>query len=273
MHNPWKSYRVTGTWADHASYSAGGTDYPLPYGTVLTAPASGRLVVNGWVGTAGRRATLYFDRPVARVVPASETRMAGGYVEHDCDAVAIVYQHASSYLKDNEHYDEGATVGYSGASASGLDWGGDVHLHTHLLCEHGERLDWLKFQSTSQPAGRETGTILEEDTMTVVIVDYGTAKPYPGKHKFRIGEEALRYLPQEADAEANAELDGPQISIDAVEFTRVCAARGIPIGQNGEPNVPVILLANGKTGKGATFWSRARSNADTLARIVKKLGA
>ncbi|WP_353809168.1 hypothetical protein [Agromyces sp. SYSU T00194] len=155
MHNPWASYPVTGDWENHASYSEGGTDWPLAYGTALYAPAAGRLENNGWKGTAGRRATLWLDTPVKRVRARSTTRMLGGYVEHDCDMVAVVLQHAKGYLGSG-HYDEGALIGFSGASASGLDWGGDVHLHAHGLCKHGRRVDFMKFVGASTAGGSST---------------------------------------------------------------------------------------------------------------------
>jgi hypothetical protein len=168
MYNPWSGYRVTGTWEDHASYSEGGTDWPLPYGTALRAPASGRLVSNGWVGTAGRRATFYFDAPVRRVRPRSTTRMLGGYVEHDCDMVAFVFQHAKGYLGD-AHFDQGALVGYSGASASGQDYGGDVHLHGHGQCIHGARVDFMKFVGSATAGGGYTP--IEEEDMPLTPED------------------------------------------------------------------------------------------------------
>ena len=160
MQNPWG--RVTGTWEDHASYSEGGTDWPLAYGTALRAPASGWLVNNGWVGTAGRRGTLTFDQPVKRILPPSQTRMLGGYVEHNCDMVALVFQHAKGYL-GNGHYDSGALIGYSGASASGLEYGGDVHLHAHGLCAHGARVDFMKFVGASTASGGGGYTPIEEE--------------------------------------------------------------------------------------------------------------
>ena len=163
MYNPYTAYRVTGTWEDHASYSEGGTDYPLGYGTPLYAPASGRLVNNGWVGSAGRRATLYLDTPVARAVPASTTVMYGGTREGTGNMHAIVFQHAKGYLGDG-HYYQGDLIGFSGASANGVNYGGDVHLHTHGLDAGGSRVDWLKFQGSAVAAVDQT-PILEEDEM------------------------------------------------------------------------------------------------------------
>ena len=163
MQNPWG--RVTGTWEDHASYSEGGTDYPLGYGTALRAPASGNLVNNGWVGSAGRRATFYFDQAVKRVVPPSRTRMLGGYVEHNCDMTALVFQHAKGYL-GNAHFAAGALIGYSGASANGVDYGGDVHLHIHGQCIHGARVDFMKFIGSGTAGGGTTP--IEEDILSAL---------------------------------------------------------------------------------------------------------
>ncbi|WP_120338141.1 hypothetical protein [Cryobacterium soli] len=112
------------------SYSLGGIDYPLGYGTALPAPASGTLRISGGrgefaageVGSAGRRSILTLDKPILGLV-------------------AIVWQHQSRFA-DPGHYNEGETSGWSGASANGNDWGGDVHLHTHGLLESGIRVDW-----------------------------------------------------------------------------------------------------------------------------------
>jgi hypothetical protein len=155
MFNPWSDYRVSGSWEDHQSYSYGGTDWPLAYGTPLLAVASGTLTDYGWVGSAGRRAGLKFDTPVRRLRAPSKTAMHGGsvpYYEHDCDMTTFIYQHAADY-EPNGHYDEGDKVGLSGASANGKEWGGSAHLHGHGLCEHGARVDFMKFIPVSGPAG------------------------------------------------------------------------------------------------------------------------
>jgi hypothetical protein len=164
MYNPWSDYRVTGTWEAHRSYSYGGTDWPLGYGTALRAPATGTLTDYGWVGTAGRRAGLVFDQPVKRVIPASKTPMYGSstpYYEHNCDMVTFIYQHASRY-NANGRYAEGAIIGYSGASASGKEWGGDAHLHGHGLCIHGARVDFMKFIGAA-PASTSTTPVAQEE--------------------------------------------------------------------------------------------------------------
>lgn len=170
----------------------------------------------------------------------------------------------------------GDTVGLLGNTGSAS---AGYHLHLTASWEDGDPgtvdvVDPMPFFSTTTTAGKPGTRITksEEDTMTVVIVDYGTAQPYPGKHQYRIGEEALAYLPQKEDPPANVKLDGPAIEVELEEFTRQCAARGIPVGRPGEANVPFILLDNGYKKKGATFWSRARDNADALAKIAKRVG-
>lgn len=146
-YNPWAGYPVTGSWADHGSYSAGGVDYPLGYGTTLVAPAAGTLRISGgsgefaagWVGSAGRRSILELDAPIGRLDPAeSYPPEAAGPM------VAVVVQHQSEFGTAGPVV-EGAPMGTSGASANGADYGGDVHLHVHGLDAAGNRLDFTKF--------------------------------------------------------------------------------------------------------------------------------
>jgi hypothetical protein len=159
MFNPFSGWRITGTWADHMSYSLGGIDYPLPYGTPLRAPAAGTLRISGGVGeraagligSAGRRSVLTLDRPVLGLV-------------------AIVFQHQSAFGTPR-HYDEGEVLGWSGASTvvGGYvrEYGGDVHLHTHGLHSDGHRVDWLGYihlSPSASPAGGDK-TLLEEEDM------------------------------------------------------------------------------------------------------------
>lgn len=144
--------RVTGTWEAHSSYSLGGTDHPTPYGTLVLSPAPGRLVYDGWVGTAGRRATFYLDTPIERVAPPSTRRMLGGYVEAEGPLVAFVYQHLSDAAPGR--YDR-AGIGMlrSGASADGREFGGDIHMHWHGLDARGNRVDVMKFIGGSSAGG------------------------------------------------------------------------------------------------------------------------
>lgn len=148
IYNPWKSYNITGTWADHMSYSAGGIDYPLPYGTPIYAPATGTLHTSGgsgeyacgWVGSAGRRSILYLDADVPRVAGRALEQNEGSGAMH-----AIVFQHQSSFGTDLKHYAMTNACGKSGASANGVNYGGDTHLHVHGLNAAGQRVDFLNF--------------------------------------------------------------------------------------------------------------------------------
>jgi hypothetical protein len=119
-----------GTWADHLARTnglRGGEDWPLGYGTTLPAPAAGTLRISGgsgefaagWAGSAGRRAVLELTTPIN-------------------DVVAVVLQHLSSFSAAGV-YAEGVSLGLSGASANGDDYGGDVHLHVHCLTSSGAR--------------------------------------------------------------------------------------------------------------------------------------
>lgn len=165
-HNPFAGVRITGTWEDHADYSAGGTDLPLGYGTPIPAPASGVLRVAGgsgefeagWVGTAGRRSVLTLDSPLPRLSPRRSTP-----AEAEGPMVAVVLQHQSKFGLNATHYDEGDTCGWSGASASGQDYGGDVHLHWHGLDAAGRRLRIESFLPQTGAAGLDTATITEEE--------------------------------------------------------------------------------------------------------------
>ncbi|MCP2324180.1 hypothetical protein HDA40_002687 [Hamadaea flava] len=153
LNNPFAGWPVTGSWEDHASYSAGGTDYPLSYNTALPAPASGTLEYRGWVDSGGRRSVLWLDTPFNRVLPKSGTLMNGSSYEANGPIVGVVFQHQAS-VRPNGHYGQGAIVGYSGASASpgDGDYGGDIHLHIHGVDAAGNRVDFTKFVgSTTQP--------------------------------------------------------------------------------------------------------------------------
>jgi hypothetical protein len=119
-----------GTYQDHLNRTngqRGGEDWPLGYGSTLPAAAAGTLRTMGgfgefqagWAGSAGRRAVIMLDTPVG-------------------DVVAVVYQHLSA-LNLTGHYDEGQSVGLSGASANNDDYGGDIHLHAHCLTAAGAR--------------------------------------------------------------------------------------------------------------------------------------
>lgn len=155
-HNPFSGWRVTGDWADHMPYSLGGTDYPLPFGSALPAPASGTLRTSGGtgerkaglIGSAGRRSILDLDTPLG-------------------DMVSIVFQHQSRF-GEAKHYEERETIGWSGAStirANGTvnERGGDVHLHIHGLDKDGNRVDFTTHISSATSGESITQIIPEED--------------------------------------------------------------------------------------------------------------
>ena len=152
IYNPWGS-SLTGTWEDHASYSAGGSDWGLAYGTNILAPSAGILHTAGGsgefacgnVGSAGRRSILYLDTPIPRIVAKSSTLMNGSTYEGDGPMTHIVFQHQSAMGANMEYYNQGDVCGYSGASANGSDYGGDTHLHVHGLQSDGTRVDFMKF--------------------------------------------------------------------------------------------------------------------------------
>ena len=146
LYNPWASYGVTGTWEDHASYSQGGLDYPLGFGTTLLAPATGTLEAGTWTDAAGRRQVLRLNSSFARKLPKSGTHMNGASYEAEGPMVAIVFQHMSEFGNTGAKA-QGESMGKSGASASPSagEYGGDVHLHVHGLDANGARLDIWKF--------------------------------------------------------------------------------------------------------------------------------
>jgi hypothetical protein len=166
-YNPWSGYRMSGTWQDHMSYSLGGEDYPLGYGTPLKAPASGTLRTSGgsgekaagWIGSAGRRSILDLDTPIGEMA-------------------SIVFQHQAQFGEHNKHYNEGETLGLSGASANGKDYGGDVHLHVHGLTKDGRRVPFTQYIGGSTPAGGGSGLTVETQKLLQQYVT--NAKLYSG---------------------------------------------------------------------------------------------
>lgn len=148
IYNPWAALSISGTWASHMSYSLGGVDYPLGYGTGIKAPAAGTLRSvqtsglsdqdTGWVGSAGRRSILVLDAEFPRVRAAESGENSG-------NLHSIVFQHQSVLGTNGKHYDKGMILGKSGASANKQDYGGDTHLHVHGLNAAGQRLNLLNF--------------------------------------------------------------------------------------------------------------------------------
>lgn len=183
-YNPFVGWRITGTWEDHMSYSLGGTDYPLPYGTALPAPAAGVLRTSGgrgefaagWVGSAGRRSILTLDTPIR-------------------DVVAVVFQHQSVFGVPG-HYEERETCGWSGASASGRDWGGDIHLHIHCLTADGRRRRFESYFGTAASAGAAVKPISskveqKEQRMRVIKIQDGGGFKYALVGEFTFQESQL----------------------------------------------------------------------------------
>lgn len=152
-YNPWSGYRMSNDWAGHMSYSLGGEDYPLGYGVALEAPASGTLQTSGgsgeyaagWIGSAGRRSILHLDNPIGEMA-------------------AIVLQHQSAFATA-KHYEEGETIGWSGASANGKDYGGDTHLHVHGLTKGGRRVPFTQYIGGSTGAGGSVGLSSETQAL------------------------------------------------------------------------------------------------------------
>jgi hypothetical protein len=136
--NPYGTALSTGgTWADHLARTngkRGGEDWPLGYGSTLPAPASGTLrpedsgageFKSGWDGSAGIRAVYVLDELVG-------------------DVYALAFQHLS-VLGAARHYDEGESIGLSGASAYGDLHGGQTHLHLHALTITGQRRQFTAY--------------------------------------------------------------------------------------------------------------------------------
>lgn len=177
--NPFENVPISGTWESHASYSAGGTDYPLDYRTPIYAPARGHLYTSGrppgvnasnewacgWVGTAGRRSILMLEKPIER--PASGSRRLSP-PEGNGPMVAIVFQHQAEMSVNSGpntlYLENGGPIGFSGASANGVDMGGDVHLHWHGLNAAGARLRVEAFLNRSSQSAGDDPTPIEIPT-------------------------------------------------------------------------------------------------------------
>lgn len=181
--NPWSGYRMTGTWQDHMSYSLGGEDYPLAYGTGLKAPASGTLRTSGgsgekaagWIGSAGRRSILDLDTPIGAMA-------------------SIVFQHQSQFGTNGKHYNEGEILGLSGASANGKDYGGDTHLHVHGLTADGRRVPFTQYIGGSTPAGGGGG--LTKETQALLQQYVTNAKLYSGPIDGALGTNSWKAIQQ-----------------------------------------------------------------------------
>jgi hypothetical protein len=181
--NPWAGYRMSGTWQDHMSYSLGGEDYPLGYGTGLKAPASGTLRTSGgtgekaagWIGSAGRRSILDLDTPLGAMA-------------------SIVFQHQSAFGTHGKHYAEGEILGRSGASANGKDYGGETHLHVHGLTADGRRVPFTQYIGGSSPAGGGSGLTVETQKLLQQYIT--NAKLYSGPIDGALGTNGWKGIQQ-----------------------------------------------------------------------------
>lgn len=193
-YNPYEGWPVTGTWLEHLSYSLGGTDYPLGYGTNLPAPGTGTLRTSGglgefaagWVGSAGRRAILTLDTPVKRQIAAQSQEGSG-------DMVAVVFQHASEYNAAGR-YSAGEIIGKSGASADGVNYGGDIHLHIHGLNAAGQRVDFTKYIDGTTSTTPPTTPAGEEMTTFELVRTTGTAPVFYSVnriHRYHVPNESM----------------------------------------------------------------------------------
>lgn len=141
IYDPWGGQTPSGSWLDHASYSAGGLDFP-DYLEPIHAPAAGTLRVSGGsgeylagnVGSAGVRSVLMLDASFPRIRPGeSRPPEAAG------NMVAIVFQHQSEQ-RPAVHYNKGDIIGVSGNTGNGV-----YHSHVHGLTASGGRVDYRKF--------------------------------------------------------------------------------------------------------------------------------
>ena len=138
------AFTMTGDWEAHASYSRGGTDWGMPVGTALRAPAAGTVINYGNTDGAGLKTILRFDTSKPRTQPASTTLMNGVYRENGtAAAVAMTFQHLSGQVPA-AHYNQGDTVAISGNT--GQTTGPHVHLQLLASASIGaDRMDFMKF--------------------------------------------------------------------------------------------------------------------------------
>lgn len=179
VYNPFRNIPISGTWTDHAGYSAGGTDLPLGMGTPIPAPAAGTLRITGGsgearaglVGTAGRRAILELDSRLNRIqTPPGDTSTdreinpPEGFGQMD----SVVIQHLSAFAAPG-HYEEGQTIGWSGNSVvndDGTIGSGQVHLHWHGLDTANARVrieSFIGYGNTTPAGGGSTPIDNEEE--------------------------------------------------------------------------------------------------------------
>jgi len=221
MFNPFAAWPVTGTWADHMSYSLGGIDQPLGYGTPIRAPAAGTLRTSGGsgeyraglVGTAGRRAILTLRSPVLSLF-------------------AIALQHLSRFAPEGD-YEEGDIIGWSGAStirSNGTvnEYGGDVHLHHHGLTKDGTRIDWRGFlgyaPATSSVAASNTTAL---PALTEGDDDMRRVKNTKSNATYLVGREFIHHLP-DANYISATDTYGAVLDLDETKFHALTDSLSIP---------------------------------------------
>ena len=138
------AWGISNDWEGHVSYSRGGTDWPMPVGTAIRAPAAGTVINYGNTDGAGLKTILRFDTTKPRVKPASTTLMNGVYRENPtAPAAAMTFQHLSGQVPA-AHYNVGDTIAISGNTGNTTG----PHLHAQLLTAASigaDRLDFMKF--------------------------------------------------------------------------------------------------------------------------------
>lgn len=152
LYNPWANQAETGSWFNHASYSAGGVDYDPGDGSPILAPGNGSIYITGnpvgpfeyeasttVSGGAGRRTVLMLDQEYTRKQPAESPPPEGGGT-----LKAIVFQHMSSQRAAGPIL-RGQSLGVIGGSGLGSENGYAVHIHVHGLNAAGQRVDFRKF--------------------------------------------------------------------------------------------------------------------------------
>jgi Membrane proteins related to metalloendopeptidases len=154
MFNPFSSYRITATWADHiARGSLGGIDYGTPVGTPIPACSSG-IVSFDVEGTGGNTATL--------------TRSNGTKTQ---------YMHLSKFGTPGA-VSEGDIIGLTGGAVGAPGSGNSTgpHCHVHDINAQGERI--MPFTSPEpQPAATEIIRIEEHDMAASNYVNLATCGP------------------------------------------------------------------------------------------------
>ncbi|WP_035758051.1 peptidoglycan DD-metalloendopeptidase family protein [Granulicoccus phenolivorans] len=139
--NWFTGYRITGTWADHMSYSEGGIDYGMDVGTGLRSAVAGRLAINKNYGTGGWAAIVAMDNGW------------GSYYLH-CSGFAA--EHGARVNSGDVIARSGGRPGAPGAGSST-----GPHLHWHLYDPNGVRrnpLDYAQAPGGAAPSGSAPST-------------------------------------------------------------------------------------------------------------------